>query len=79
MNTNTLDETQEVLTRLQDMLQGCFSDPPTAAAIVVVNAQDGTSFLNINMDVLEMVHTLLNAGRYMQNKYGMHNTPEVLQ
>jgi hypothetical protein len=74
-----INKPDEALAKLMVLLAPCFTDPPTAGAVVVINGEDGTEFFNINMESLEMVHTLLNAGLYMQDKLAAHQAPEVLQ
>jgi hypothetical protein len=74
-----IDDTLAAKMRVVDLLEPCFTDPPTAAAVIVVNSDRGTEFFNINMDTLEMITTLMNTGIYMQRKYYTHDTPETLQ
>ena len=76
MHINNQDD---ALLKLMTLLAPCFTNPPTAGAVVVVNSEEGTEFFNINMESLEMVHTLINAGLYMQDKLMPHQAPEVLQ
>ena len=65
--------------KIMEMLEPCFADPPTAAAVIVINSEDGTAFFNLNMDTLELISTLINTGVYMQNKITTHSAPETLQ
>ena len=83
MHTDPADEaiveTDAAKTKIMQMLAPCFTDPPTAAAVIVLNSEDGTAFFNLNMDTLELIATLINTGVYMQDKLTTHSAPETLQ
>ena len=83
MHTDPADEetneADEARVKIMEMLEPCFADPPTAAAVIVLNSEDGTAFFNLNMDTLELISTLINTGMYMQDKLTTHAAPETLQ
>jgi hypothetical protein len=74
-----INETETAKTKIMKMLEPCFTDPPTAAAVLVINSEEGTAFFNLNMDTLELIATLINTGVYMQNRITTHSAPETLQ
>ena len=74
-----IDATDTAKTKIMEMLEPCFTDPPTAAAVIVINSGEGTAFFNLNMDTLELIATLINTGVYMQDKLTTHSAPETLQ
>lgn len=74
-----ISETDTAREKIMEMLEPCFTDPPTAAAVLVLNSEEGTAFFNLNMEPLELVATLINTGVYMQNKLSTHAAPERLQ
>jgi hypothetical protein len=57
----------------------CYDDPPTAAAIIVVTSAEGVKHFSLNMEPLEVVHTLITAGMRINDKISPHKIPEVLQ
>lgn len=83
MHTDPADEetneADEARVKIMEMLAPCFTDPPTAAAVIVLNSEEGTAFFNLNMDTLELIATLINTGVYMQDKLTTHTAPETLQ
>ncbi len=60
-------------------LEPCYADPPTAAAVIVITSADGVKHFSLNMEPLEVVHTLVTAGMHINNGLSPHKTPEVLQ
>lgn len=65
--------------RMEEMLAPCFADPPTAGVVMVVNSPKGTEFFSMNMDTLELTHTLQNASEHMLSLMTEHTPPEKLQ
>ena len=74
-----INETLVAKMKVADLLEPCFTDPPTAAAVLVINSEEGTAFFNLNMNTLELIATLINTGVYMQNKITTHSATETLQ
>lgn len=70
---------QQLQQLLAAALAPCYADPPTAAAVIVITSADGVKHFSLNMEPLEVVHTLVTAGMHINSKMTTHRTPEVLQ
>lgn len=64
---------------LADALEPCYGNPPTAAAVIIITSAEGVRHFSLNMEPLEIVQTLITAGRHIHNKLSPYKTPEVLQ
>jgi hypothetical protein len=61
-------------------LAPCYGDPPTAAAVIIVTGGGrGVKHFSLNMEPLEVVHTLITAGMHINDSMSLHKIPEVLQ
>ena len=71
-------ETREAtIKELLAMLEPCLADPPTAKAVMVVNAPTGVQFCCFNMSSMEVVSTLTGAGIFLEKQLDLGITGMV--
>ena len=64
----------EAKAKLEALLAPCFTDKPSAGAVILVNSAHGTAFFSINMDTEELLSTLLLGGEFLAEHLGVTNT-----
>ena len=56
----------------------CFTTPPTAGFVLLVNSRHGTKFYSMNLSEFEAVTTLVEGGAHLGDSLGL-STDRVLQ
>jgi len=77
--TKKINEAEDAQRKILALLAPCFEDPPGAAAVILINSDKGTAFFNLNMDMLELLTTLMNTSTHLQQEMCPHEAPSTLQ
>lgn len=74
-----IDTPEEARAELDALLAPCFTNPPTAGAIVAINSEKGTQFFSVNMSAAELVTTMIAGGAFLGAQMGLHDEERTLQ
>lgn len=80
-NTSSSQTPQNASAEINAALEPCFTDPPTAGAIIIICDDDGTAYYSLNLHPIDVTKTLLDAATRVVGMAGTHimDAPEVVQ